>query len=99
MQVKENHQNGKDTHIRGIKIYALDDSAAATGSEALHEIEHNIDEAATRLGGQHLDEEDDEELRELLAALHRTETAAQHHGLGEGAFSSIPDYMREPELR
>lgn len=102
MQVKENHQNGKDTHIRGIKIYALDDSAAATtGSNTLHEIEHNIDEAANRLGDQHLTEEDDEELRELLAAIHRTEDAAQHHsqGPGERAFSTIPDSMREPELR
>ena len=25
MQIKENHQNGKDTHIRGLKIYALDE--------------------------------------------------------------------------
>lgn len=27
VKVKENHQNGKDTHIRGIKIYALDENA------------------------------------------------------------------------
>lgn len=24
MQILENHQNGKDTHLRGIKIYAFD---------------------------------------------------------------------------
>lgn len=29
MQVKvvENHQNGKDTHVRGLKIYARDEKA------------------------------------------------------------------------
>lgn len=25
----ENHQNGKDTHVRGLKIYARDDRARA----------------------------------------------------------------------
>lgn len=27
MQILENHQNGKDTHLRGIKIYAFDADA------------------------------------------------------------------------
>ncbi|CAK7205716.1 hypothetical protein SEUCBS139899_008495 [Sporothrix eucalyptigena] len=27
IKVKENHQNGKDTHIRGIKLYAIDENA------------------------------------------------------------------------
>lgn len=27
--ILENHQNGKDTHIRGLKVYALDDTAAS----------------------------------------------------------------------
>lgn len=27
VKVKENHQNGKDTHIRGIKLYAIDENA------------------------------------------------------------------------
>ena len=31
MHVKENHQNGKDTHIRGIKIYGVDESASLGG--------------------------------------------------------------------
>lgn len=32
MQVRivENHQNGKDTHVRGLKIYARDDRARGT---------------------------------------------------------------------
>ena len=28
VHVKENHQNGKDTHIRGIQIYAAEDAVA-----------------------------------------------------------------------
>lgn len=27
MKVMENHQNGKDTHVRGVKIYARDENA------------------------------------------------------------------------
>ncbi|KAI9755911.1 MAG: anaphase promoting complex subunit doc1 [Lichina confinis] len=30
MKVMENHQNGKDTHVRGVKIYAKDESVRAT---------------------------------------------------------------------
>lgn len=30
VKVVENHQNGKDTHIRGLKIYAMDDKARGT---------------------------------------------------------------------
>ncbi len=32
MHIKENHQNGKDTHIRGIKLYALDENAVGVAS-------------------------------------------------------------------
>jgi hypothetical protein len=28
----ENHQNGKDTHVRGLKIYARDDRARVMGA-------------------------------------------------------------------
>lgn len=31
MEVVENHQNGKDTHIRGLKIYGFDDQLRAAG--------------------------------------------------------------------
>lgn len=32
IKVRENHQNGKDTHIRGIKIYAIDENAPVADS-------------------------------------------------------------------
>ncbi|KJR81959.1 anaphase-promoting complex subunit 10 [Sporothrix schenckii 1099-18] len=37
IRVKENHQNGKDTHIRGIKLYAVDENAPPADS-ALDEL-------------------------------------------------------------
>jgi hypothetical protein len=37
VRVKENHQNGKDTHIRGIKLYAIDENAPPADS-ALDEL-------------------------------------------------------------
>ncbi|KAB5582253.1 galactose-binding domain-like protein [Coniochaeta sp. 2T2.1] len=99
MHVKENHQNGKDTHIRGIKIFALDDNAAAgAAGTALHEIANNIDEAADRLVEQHLGEDEDD-FHDLLKAMDRGDGAAKRFKPGEGGFSGIPDYMREPELR
>ncbi|KAH8885008.1 galactose-binding like protein [Thozetella sp. PMI_491] len=44
MHVKENHQNGKDTHIRGIKIYAADESlSGGPVSVALDEADAKAD--------------------------------------------------------
>ncbi|RFU31920.1 hypothetical protein B7463_g4432, partial [Scytalidium lignicola] len=35
VKIVENHQNGKDTHVRGLKIYAKDERAGAGGFEML----------------------------------------------------------------
>lgn len=98
LHVKENHQNGKDTHIRGIKIFALDENTINGGaSNAVREMETNIDEAAERLMEQHLIEEDDG-FRDLLNSLDRADSAPRYTP-GDGGFSSVPDFMREPEIR
>ena len=34
VRVRENHQNGKDTHIRGIKLYGIDENAIVPGPMA-----------------------------------------------------------------
>ena len=41
MQVKiiENHQNGKDTHVRGLKIYARDERIGRAVADVLGEEE------------------------------------------------------------
>jgi anaphase-promoting complex subunit 10 len=35
VKIVENHQNGKDTHVRGLKIYARDERAGRTGMDIL----------------------------------------------------------------
>lgn len=38
VKVVENHQNGKDTHIRGLKIYAKDESVGGGATAAFEEL-------------------------------------------------------------
>ncbi len=97
MQILENHQNGKDTHLRGIKIYAFDvDSGQAPGREnnpiedVVSLIDHNTPAATEgRLGEGH----EDVRLSGLARRLAETRVDT-----GETGFS-IPDFMRDPEIR
>ncbi|KAH7146398.1 putative anaphase promoting complex subunit 10 [Dactylonectria macrodidyma] len=92
MEILENHQNGKDTHLRGIKIYAFDaDSAQGPGRDVnpVEDVVGLVDEAVARNvhGG----------------AGHRLSSVKRNPGLlrfdpAEGGLT-IPDFMREPELR
>ncbi|KAL1863934.1 hypothetical protein VTK73DRAFT_6334 [Phialemonium thermophilum] len=90
MEIKENHQNGKDTHIRGIKIFALDEYAAAGGTEATVE-----DAAATADHRVRTAEDDYQDLLDTLGRMDRD----RRYKPGDGGFSSMPDFMRDPELR
>ena len=95
MQILENHQNGKDTHLRGIKIYAFD--ADATGKEAgargrdgtLDRVVHLADQSA--LAGDVAD--DGDSLASIARALAESSLDPTN-----GVFS-VPDFTREPELR
>jgi anaphase-promoting complex subunit 10 len=51
MQILENHQNGKDTHLRGIKIYAFDADAVQPSEpeSAIDTIDLTESRAAARL--------------------------------------------------
>jgi anaphase-promoting complex subunit 10 len=83
MQILENHQNGKDTHLRGIKIYAFDaDAAQGTARETTAEEPSGVMGLTTgdKLG---------DIVRELAVA--RLES-------GEAGFT-LPDFMKEPEIR
>lgn len=84
MQILENHQNGKDTHLRGIKIYAFDaDAAQGAGRDtAVAEEEGTASAFGTA---------------DKLGDIVRDFAAARLEG-GEAGFS-IPDFMREPEIR
>jgi anaphase-promoting complex subunit 10 len=94
MHVKENHQNGKDTHIRGIKIYALDENSAGS----LNEMEVNIDQAADWVAARSNQRGDHQTFQELLDELNLDQSATRYRP-GEGGFSNLPDFMRDPEIR
>lgn len=93
MQILENHQNGKDTHLRGIKIYAFDPDATSAGRAGgiAQEVADLVANSA------HAEGDDDAETRDRLSDMARTLASAR---IDEGdAVFSAPDFMREPELR
>ncbi|KAL2018984.1 hypothetical protein VTK56DRAFT_10209 [Thermocarpiscus australiensis] len=100
MHIKENHQNGKDTHIRGIKIYALDEQSLGGNARGLPEGRRtDLDRPGrrTRQGPLSDDDDDDETLQELLDSLDRYPVPRRRPG--DGGFSNFPDFMREPVIR
>lgn len=93
MHIKENHQNGKDTHIRGIKIYALDDqSLRGTARNPTSAPRAAVDDNA-RMPPMEVLAEEEEKLRELLDAFERYPLSRSSD------FSNLPDLMREPVIR
>ncbi|KAH6606747.1 anaphase-promoting complex subunit 10 [Trichoderma cornu-damae] len=91
MQILENHQNGKDTHLRGIKIYAFDADAVQPSepesirTEEIVDIAMDFSESRAALDNPRLDE-----IAQMLAA-------ARLEG-GDAAFT-LPDFMRDAEIR
>ncbi|KAK4183796.1 putative anaphase-promoting complex subunit 10 [Podospora australis] len=94
MHVKENHQNGKDTHIRGIKIYGVDENLVGGGpTEPAPEPTINIGRSRNQATVESLAVDEEEALRDLLDTFDRPPLSH------EGGFSNFPDFMREPEIR
>ncbi|KAK4180702.1 galactose-binding domain-like protein [Triangularia setosa] len=94
MHVKENHQNGKDTHIRGIKIYGLDENlVGGAAPELSQEPATNLARPSDQATLQSLAVDEDKTLQELLESFDRYPLS------GDGSFSNFPDFMREPEIR
>jgi anaphase-promoting complex subunit 10 len=93
MQILENHQNGKDTHLRGIKIYAFDTEAGGSGEAGPdgNPVEEVIELMDDAFGGPVGSEE-------RLEQAQRRAAAAQRMQLDDGGFS-VPDFMREGEIR
>jgi anaphase-promoting complex subunit 10 len=97
VHVKENHQNGKDTHIRGIKLYALDEySQGGPARELRGDLTGSLDPAG-RLPMRSLGTDEDESLQQLLNSLDRYPVTRSR--LGDGGFSDFPDFMRDPVIR
>lgn len=109
IHVKENHQNGKDTHIRGIKVYALDESGGGAGGTGgpggatslgdngvLREMSAHIEDAANQrlMAELGLEETRDSLFQQVLGSVER-----RHGGAPLEAGFSTSDLMRDPEIR
>ncbi|KAF5581174.1 anaphase-promoting complex subunit 10 [Fusarium pseudoanthophilum] len=88
MQILENHQNGKDTHLRGIKIYSFDnDSALGPGRDGnpVEDVLDLMDTATSHINPS--------STRSRLSNF-----GASNFESGEAGLA-IPGFMREPEIR
>lgn len=90
VRICENHQNGKDTHVRGFQVFARDEdrrrvAAAAVAASNGAALRHNIGDAL-RDHTKDLQDEPEESRSQRL--------------LGEGiAGLDVPDWMGEPAIR
>jgi len=96
--ILENHQNGKDTHLRGIKVYALDDSADTAENNPVDDIGEAIDEYRQRMNLMNIHDQEEDAMATQDTEAQKQNTAAKKYVPGDGGLS-IPDFMREPELR
>ncbi|KAI1269416.1 anaphase-promoting complex, subunit 10-domain-containing protein [Xylariaceae sp. FL1019] len=95
--ILENHQNGKDTHIRGIKVYALDEGADTADNNPIDDVVNDLDDYPNRVGRMSLNDNDDDALLRLDEA-RKQKGKGKKYAPGDGGLS-IPDFMREPEIR
>lgn len=93
MQILENHQNGKDTHLRGIKIYAFDPDSAQGGGVTERSDLEDIVEMTGSAASQKVEEGTGDKLGDIARAM----AVARLEG-GDAGFA-VPDFMREPEIR
>lgn len=97
MEVVENHQNGKDTHIRGIKIYGFDDQLRAAGTTT-----GGIPKEGGDAGvGFKMDEtKNAEENKKALMAHLRNMDFERSLGAGDpSGTASLVDFIEDPILR
>lgn len=84
MKICENHQNGKDTHVRGFQVFAQDDriQGAGTRKEGTRKFSHDRvrGDGHTQKGSESEDS---------------TEEEAEYRVFG----MAEPDWMVEPEIR
>lgn len=96
MQILENHQNGKDTHLRGIKIYAFDPDSPQGVAGQHASITDSIGNAIADAGllrGQDGAGGTSDKLGDMASIL-----ASTTIDTGEAGFAN-PDFLREPEIR
>lgn len=96
--VLENHQNGKDTHIRGIKVYALDDTADTAENNPIEDMVEAFNDYEDRLELMNIHDHDEEAILRLEEKKKQRKANGRKYAPGDGGLS-IPDFMREPEIR
>ncbi|KAI1160056.1 anaphase-promoting complex, subunit 10-domain-containing protein [Nemania serpens] len=96
--ILENHQNGKDTHIRGIKLYSLDEGADTIDNNPLDDVVNDLEDYRLRIKRMSLGESEDDTLLRLDAEARRRKANVKKYTPGDGGLS-IPAFMREPEIR
>lgn len=93
MQVMENHQNGKDTHIRAVKVYGFDDQLRAAGATGVPARE---DEKVFKVDEN---KAGDEAERELLEHIKAREIGRSFDPGDPSGIASTLDFMEDPILR
>ena len=98
MQILENHQNGKDTHLRGIKVYAFDaDSGQAPGAEN-NPVDDVVEIIGSNTAAAAADDNDARRGGDVRLSGLARQLAEARVEVGDGGFT-IPDFMRDPEIR
>ncbi|KAL8925376.1 MAG: hypothetical protein Q9172_002256 [Xanthocarpia lactea] len=92
VKVLENHQNGKDTHVRGVQIFAGDERVPRMRED---ECETESDSESDSSDVESMDEEEEKEARAKKAAA-KGKSLFDLKGLGG---SDEPDWMKDPVLR
>ncbi|KAI0541357.1 anaphase-promoting complex, subunit 10-domain-containing protein [Xylaria digitata] len=96
--ILENHQNGKDTHIRGIKVYALDEGADTVDNNPIDDAVNDLEDYRLRIKRMSLGDSDEDISMLLDAQARKRKANTKKYTPGDGGLS-IPDFMREPEIR
>ncbi|GAW15039.1 hypothetical protein ANO14919_044470 [Xylariales sp. No.14919] len=96
--ILENHQNGKDTHIRGIKVYALDEGADTVDNNPIDDVVNDLEDYRLRIKRMSLGDSDEDISMHLDAQARKRKANPKKYAPGDGGLS-IPDFMREPEIR
>ena len=98
MQILENHQNGKDTHLRGIKIYAFDMDSTQAAGRAINSVDEMSNTMTPAINGEGGTTAIGEEQAETLSGLMRR-LAETRVDSGDDSELTVPDFLRDPELR
>ncbi|KAI1825224.1 APC10-domain-containing protein [Xylaria intraflava] len=96
--ILENHQNGKDTHIRGVKVYALDEGADTADNNPIDDFVGDLQDYHLRMKRMSISGHDEDTLLRVDAQARERRAATKKHVPGDGGLS-IPSFMKEPEIR